>query len=115
MGYQFENTNRGGIEVDQVDLTSNLIEGGLELELFDDFELLFGAKTLISKGNDYLPRIDQFDQVVDFPERFEVDDTELLLAGGIKYTFKEGIYLTLQYQSFDATGRSERWLLGLQH
>ncbi|MCH2214304.1 MAG: hypothetical protein MK086_03950 [Flavobacteriales bacterium] len=107
LGYQFENTNRGGIEVDQVDLTSNLIEGGLELELFDDFELLFGAKTLISKGNDYLPRIDQFDQVVDFPERFEVDDTELLLAGGIKYTFKEGIYLTLQYQSFDATGRSD--------
>ncbi|MEM6831803.1 MAG: hypothetical protein AAF551_14930, partial [Bacteroidota bacterium] len=45
VGYQFENTNRGGIEVDQVDLTSNLIEGGLEVELFDDFELLFGAKT----------------------------------------------------------------------
>jgi len=107
VGYQFENTNRGGIQVDQVDLSSNLFEGGLELEIFDDFEILLGAKTLIAEGNDYIPRIDEFDQVVDFPERFEVDDTEILLAGGVKYTFKEGIYLTLQYQSFDATGRSD--------
>jgi len=105
LGYQFENTSRGGVEVEQVDLSSNLIEAGLELELFTDFELLFGAKALQAEGSDYVPRIDQFNEVTDFPGRYEVDDTELLLAGGIKYTFKEGVYLTLQYQSFDATGR----------
>lgn len=107
LGYQFENTNRGGIEVDQVDLTSNLFEAGLEVELFDDFELLFGAKVLNAEGSDYIPRIDEFDEVLDFPGRTTVDDVETLLAGGVKYTFKKGIYLTLQYQSFDATGRAE--------
>lgn len=107
LGYQFENTNRGGVEVEQVDLSSNLIEAGLEVELFADFELLFGAKLLQAEGSDYVPRIGDFNEVVDFPGRYEVDDTETLLAGGIKYTFKEGIYLTLQYQSFDATGRED--------
>ena len=107
LGYQFENTNRGGIEVEQVDLNSNLVEGGVELELFEDFELLFGAKLLVAEGSDYVPRIDEFNIVRDFPNRTEIDDTETLLAGGLKYTFKEGIYLTLQYQSFDATGRSD--------
>ncbi|MGB6036217.1 MAG: hypothetical protein WBG42_08110, partial [Cryomorphaceae bacterium] len=94
-------------EVEQVDLNSNLVEGGVELELFEDFELLFGAKLLVAEGSDYVPRIDEFNIVRDFPNRTEIDDTETLLAGGIKYTFKEGIYLTLQYQSFDATGRSD--------
>jgi hypothetical protein len=106
-GYQYESTNRGGIEVEQVDLNSNLFEAGLELELFEDFEVLFGAKILDAVGSDYIPRIDEFNDVIDFPGRTEYDDTETLLAGGIKYTFKEGIYLTLQYQSFDATGRSD--------
>ncbi len=107
LGYQFENTNRGGIDVEQVDLTSNLVEGGVEVELFDDFELLFGAKLLDAQGSDYLPRIDEFNIVRDFPGRTEIDDQETLLAGGLKYTFKEGIYLTIQYQSFNANGRSD--------
>jgi len=106
LGYQFENTNRGGIEVEQVDLNSNLFEAGVELELFEDFEILLGAKLLEAEGSDYVPRIDAFNIVRDFPERNQFNDSETLLAGGLKYTFKEGIYLTLQYQSFDATGRT---------
>lgn len=105
LGYQFENTNRGGVELEQVDLTSNLVEAGIEIELFTDFELLFGAKLLQAEGSEYIPRIDEFNDVLDFPRRTRYDDTETLLAGGLKYTFKEGIYLTLQYQSFDASGR----------
>lgn len=105
LGYQFENTARDGIDVEQIDLNSNLFEAGIELELFDDFDLLFGAKLLQADGSEYIPRIDDFNIVRDFPERTEYDDSERLLAGGIKYTFKEGIYLTLQYQSFDASGR----------
>ena len=107
LGYQYEATNRGGIDVEQVDLNSNLFEAGLELELFEDFEVLFGLKLLDAVGSDYIPRIDEFNEVRDYPGRTQIDDKETLLAGGVKYTFKEGIYLTLQYQSFDATGRSD--------
>jgi hypothetical protein len=102
MGYQYEQASRDGLEVEQVDLTSNLIDLGLDVELFTNFELLLGAKLLSAEGSDYVPLIEEFNDVRDFPGRFVADDTEQLLAAGMKYTFKEGIYLTLQYQSFQS-------------
>ncbi len=102
LGYQYESTSRGGLEVEQVDLSSNMIELGLEAELFPKFELLLGAKLLSAEGREYIPRIDEFNDVKDFPAPFEVDDTENLIGAGIKYEFKKGIYMTLQYQSFSS-------------
>ncbi len=101
LGYQYEQTTRDGIEIDQVDLTSNILEVGLSAELFTDFELLLGVKNLSSNGSDYVPLIEEFNDVKDFPGRFIADDVETLLAGGFRYNFKEGIYLTLQYQQFN--------------
>jgi hypothetical protein len=102
LGYQFENTTRGGVEIEQVDLQSNLIDLGLEAELFKDFEIIFGAKILQAEGRDYVPRIDRFNEVADFPGAFVADDNETLLAAGMRYNFKEGIYLTIQYHSFQS-------------
>jgi hypothetical protein len=108
-GYQFEQTSRGGNEFEEVDLTSNLIELGFEAELFKDFEVLLGAKMLVAEGSDYVPRISEFNIVEDFPGRTVVDDTETLLAGGIRYNFKEGIYVTLQYHWFDAQTETDNF------
>lgn len=102
LGYQFENTQRGGLQVEQIDLQSNMIELGIEAELFSGFEVLFGAKFLAASGNEFVPRIDEFNIVRDFPNRFEADDRERLLAAGVKYTFKDGVYLTLQYHAFNS-------------
>jgi hypothetical protein len=100
LGYQYENTQRGGGEFEKVDLQSNLIELGIEAEIFTGFDLLLGAKFLTAEGNEYLPRIGEFNEVIDFPNRFEPDDRDRLLAAGFKYTFKEGVYITLQYHAF---------------
>jgi hypothetical protein len=102
LGYQYESISRGGSEVEQADLSSNMIELGLEAELFPKFELLLGAKLLTAEGVDYVPRVDEFNDVKDFPSQFVADDTENLLGAGFKYEFKEGIYMTLQYQSFSS-------------
>jgi hypothetical protein len=102
LGYQYEQTSRGGLEVEQIELNSNLIEAGIEAELFSKFELLFGAKILKAEGTDYIPLIQEFNTVRDFPGLYVADDTESLIAAGLKYTFKEGIYLTLQYQKFSS-------------
>jgi len=102
LGYKFEQTDRGGVDVEQVDLQSNLLDIGLEAEIFRNFEVLLGAKILQAEGSDYIPRIDEFNIVSDFPGRYVVDDVETLLAGGVRYNFKEDIYLTLQYHSFAA-------------
>ncbi len=102
LGYQYEKTSRTGLEVEQVDLSSNLVEVGLEAEIFSKFELLFGTKLMSANGSDYVPRIDEFNDVKDFSGRFVADDTETLIAAGLKYEFKKGIYLTLQYHSFSS-------------
>ena len=102
LGYLYEQTNRDGVEVEQIDLTSNLLELGFEFELFTNFELLAGAKLLSASGTEYVPLIEEFNDVRDFPTRLNFDDTETLIAAGFKYTFKKGIYLTLQYQSFES-------------
>ena len=101
VGYQFEQTTRDGVEVEQVDLTSNLIDLGMEAELFPRFEILAGFKYLNSKGSDYIPQIVQFNIVRDLPSRSTYDDQETLLAAGVKYQFKKGVYLTLQYQAYN--------------
>ncbi|MEM9920089.1 MAG: hypothetical protein AAF990_18480 [Bacteroidota bacterium] len=100
LGLQLESTSRDGQEIEQVDLTSNLIELGLEAELFADFEILLGAKIFSSEGTEYIPLIETFNDVKDFPAPFVVDNTETLLGAGLKYNFKKDIYITLQYNTF---------------
>lgn len=102
LGYQFEQTSRGGTDIESVDLNSNLLELGLEVELFKDFEFLLGTKYLAAEGSDYIPQLERFNVVEDFPRRTLVDDEEILLATGVRYNFKKGIYITLQYHSFAA-------------
>lgn len=106
LGYQYEKTSRGGVPVEKVDLKSNLVELGLEAELFKDFEWLAGAKLLQAKGSDYIPVYSSFNIVQDFPGRDNINDNENLLATGFKYTFKEGVYITLQYQHFTSSQHS---------
>lgn len=102
VGLQIESTSRGGQEIEEVDLNSNLIELGLEAELFSKFELLIGAKIFSSEGRDYIPLISQFNDVQDFPSRLVVDDQETLLGLGVKYEFKKDVFMTLQYNSYSS-------------
>jgi len=100
LGYQYEQTSRGGNEIEAVNLSSNLIETGLQVELFDKFDLLLGAKILMADGSDYIPEIRRFNTIRDFPGRTTFSDTESLLGAGIRYRFRDGIYLSIQWDRF---------------
>lgn len=100
LGLQHEQTNRGGQEVEAIDFTSTLAEIGIEAELFSRFDLLLGTRLLYAEGKEYIPLIEQFNEVRDFPSAYVVDDTETLLAAGLRYRFAERTSLTLQLQQF---------------
>lgn len=100
LGLQQEQTSRDGVEVEQVDLSSTLLEIGLEAELFSRFDLLLGAKMLSAEGRDYIPSIDAFNNIEDFPAAFVADDQETMIGAGVRYRFKENVYLTVQFQQF---------------
>ena len=100
LGLQYENTSRGGEEIEQVDLTSTLFEAGISVEVYDRLDVLLGTKLRTSSGRDYVPEIENFNDVRDFPGPFVTDDQETLVGTGLRYRFNDGIYLTLQYQRF---------------
>lgn len=100
LGLQHEQTSRGGQEVEAVDFTSTLAEIGIEAELFSRFDLLLGSRLLFAEGKEYIPLIEQFNEIRDFPSAYVVDDTETLLAAGLRYRFAERTSLTLQVQQF---------------
>lgn len=102
IGLQVESTNRAGEEIEQVDLNSNLIELGLEAEIFESFSFLFGGKFLFAEGREYLPQITNFNDVQDFPGAYNADDVESLIGAGFRYDFREDIYLTLQYNYYSS-------------
>lgn len=100
LGLQQEQTTRDGVEIEQVDLSSTLLEIGLEAELFNRFDLLLGAKMLSAEGRDYIPSIDVFNNIEDFPAAFVADDQETMIGAGLRYRFKDDVYLTVQFQQF---------------
>ncbi len=102
LGVQLETTKRGGVEIEEVDLSSTLLDVGLEFELFSKFDILLGAKLFSSEGRDYIPIRENFNDIQDFPAPYIADDQETLLGVGIKYEFKKDIYMTLQYNSFNS-------------
>lgn len=105
LGYQFEQTNRDGTaagnNIEEINLASNLLDLGLEVELFTNFDLLLGAKILQSSGNEFVPQIVRFNEVQDFPGETLIDDNEQLLGAGIRYRFKKGVFLSAQIDSFN--------------
>lgn len=100
LGSQYESTSRGGEPIEEVDLTSLLFEAGVTAEVYDRLDLLVGMKLRSSDGRDYVPVIENFNNVVDFREPFVTNDQEALIGTGLRYRFREGIYLTVQYQRF---------------
>lgn len=85
-----------------------LLEVGLEVEVFNCFDVLFGVKMFSVEGWEYVLEIENFNDVVDFLEFYLVDDQELLIGVGICYCFWEDIYLMIQYQQY-----SLQWVLDL--
>ena len=100
LGAQLETTNRDGEEIEAVDLTSVLLEAGVTAEVYDRLDVLLGLKTRTSSGRDYVPQLEDFNDVRDFPRAFVTDDRESLLGAGLRYRFGDDIFLTVQYHHY---------------
>ncbi|HEY8401815.1 MAG TPA: hypothetical protein VIK89_11155 [Cytophagaceae bacterium] len=101
-GYRLENTKRGGDSLVKVGLTSHLIDGGIEAEVFKNLDLLLGAKMLFSEGNEVLIGLDQFNRPIPGDiQRFNYNSNFSMLAMGLKYRFSKRTYITAQYHTFE--------------
>lgn len=96
LGGSMESTKRSGSEFSSIQLNSNLIETGIELELAKGLDLLYGMKWFMASGNEFLDVRNRYNQVDNF-SLYQVDIRNVLMAAGLKYRFNEDIYLTGQF------------------
>ncbi|MEL6610734.1 MAG: hypothetical protein AAFQ53_01460 [Bacteroidota bacterium] len=103
LGLQVEDSSRGGVDVEQVDLSSLLFEAGFAFEIYNRLDVLAGTKLRTASGREYVPVFENFNDVRDFPAPFDIDDQETLLGAGLRYRFRDDVYLTVQFQHLSYT------------
>jgi hypothetical protein len=99
-GFTFEQTNRDGLLYEQIDLTTFLVDFGIDFNITDNISIMYGGKLHMSDGNDLTPLYNDQNQIVYF-NNYEVDDqSQTLNAIGINVDFSERSKLTISYISF---------------
>ncbi len=94
-GYRSETTTRGG--VDEIDLTSVLMDLGVSVEVLPSFDLMAGYKALKAEGNEYVPYLNEFNQYTGLPYQLNVDTEETMVSFGARFRFSENAALTANY------------------
>lgn len=101
--YRNDQTSRDGEEgVRAVDLNSEVLNLGLEVEFARKLSAVFGFQDLQYGGFDYLPLRAEFDEIVFFNE-YEVDGSETMLALGLRYNFSDTDHLSVQWNRYNST------------
>ncbi len=93
-GARFENTTRKGSA--PIGLTSTLIDLGMEVEVFKQFDLLVGFKTLNAQGNEFINTRDQFNKITSINLQ-NIDITENIFSAGFRLRFIENSFFHAAY------------------
>lgn len=93
-GMRYSSSNRASSNpyLDEVSLTSTLIDLGLVYNLIKNIDLLYGYKNLYANGTDYLPIYNNYYNIENFDKaNFNYDES--IQALGLKYNVNKGFYL----------------------
>ena len=102
LNYRDDKTTREGEDlVKAVDLKTNCLSAGLEIEVLKSFDLLFGIQQLSYKGFDYTAVRNTYSEIFNFSE-YRVDGNETLQAIGARYRFSEKTFLSAQLNQFQS-------------
>ena len=99
-GFKGEQVSREHPEelfVDDVGVSSTLLDAGFKVEVFKDFEFLAAFKRLAVKGRDYLSVRDADFQITSF-NLFDANHLQQIVSGGIMYSFNAKTSFMLNYQ-----------------
>jgi hypothetical protein len=97
-GIRMESSKRGGIN--KVDLSSRLIDLGLDVEVIKDLHLLGGVKMFTVEGSEIQNGRDGLNQVVTFtPVSYNQNHT--IYAAGIRYDYDKAGYFSMHYHMVD--------------
>lgn len=92
-GIRLENSTRDGAT--PINLSSSLIDAGLDVEVFKKLHLLTGVKMFKVKGTEAQTGRDELNQIVSFTA-VDFDETQNVCALGLTYDFDKKAYFSLQ-------------------
>ena len=93
-GMRYSSSNRASSNpyLDEVSLTSTLIDLGFTYNLIKNIDILYGYKNLYAKGTDYLPIYNNYYTIENYDKaNFNYDES--IQALGLKYNVNKGFYL----------------------
>ncbi len=93
-GIRTEKTTRGG--VNDITFNSSIIDAGLTVEVVKQLDLIGGYKYLTAKGNEFIAMRDQYNMITSFNSFNDMNESQGLLAYGIRYRFSKNTYFTGQ-------------------
>ena len=106
--YRMDKTTRPGTDFYRdVNLETNVLNAGLEIEVIKNLDVLFGIQSVEYSGFDFAARVDEYSNVFNFTE-FEADGKESMVAGGLRYRFSDKSFLSAQWSKFDMNDYTQR-------
>jgi hypothetical protein len=98
-GIRTESSVRGG--TNPVNLSSNLIDLGLDVEVLKDLHLLGGAKIFSVKGSEVQTGRDALNQITSFGPSSTYNQTQNIIVTGLRYNYDDAGYFSMQYNIVD--------------
>ena len=101
-GAKMENTDRHGDSTLNVNLHTQVYDGGVEIELVKKLDLLFGLKVLNAKGSENYAIRNSYNEITGYnvTSYRNMNFQQTMMGYGLKYRFSKLSYLTTQYHTY---------------
>ena len=77
----------------------------MSIGIYDNLNIICGAKIFTAKGNEYLIERNSYDQIIDY-NSISYDSEETILIGGLQYFLDNDMYITMQYNHFNVLDKN---------
>lgn len=106
-GISYESTSRDGQTYEAVEITSMLLDFGIDFDISDNISLLWGTKYHSTDGNELLAVYDSYNNPLYFNPISYNDQKQMLNSVGLMVSFSERSTLTSSFSSFSQDAEQE--------
>jgi hypothetical protein len=94
-GIRTETSSRKG--TNPVNLSSSLLDLGLDVEVLKDLHLLGGIKTFQVKGEEIQSGRNELNQIISYGPGINFNQTQNIVAAGVRYDYDKAGYFSMHY------------------
>jgi len=89
-----------------IDLKTQVLSAGIEIEILPSFDLMFGLQSIHYAGFDFTAVRNEYSEIFNFKE-FNVDGQEQITAYGARYRFSDKTFISAQLNRFRTANKTD--------